>query len=262
MDVERRARRERDLALDPLEGRGARVRGARAAERGVERGRPPRDAPGRARSSATPSADREHDHEPDDGATSAARPGSDEQERRPPRRWRATRAASVHGRPHAGAPRELGLRALASAAASSSCSSTSVSIASSFISGRTSCPENFAHANSAVSRPAARCETLDARRGRARGTRRVPRRAPRQPAAASDALHAARTPPITARAGRSRRAGRRASSSSTSASASRGVVVGGPERRRLPRTASHQAPSAIAASADDGGDRPDANSGS
>ena len=128
-------------------------------------------------------------------ATSAARPrGRAASMTRAPRRQAIPppAARAPHGRPargrsasaHGCAPRAR------AAARSSSRSSTSASIASSFMSGRTSCRENFALANSAVKRRDRAGETLERGEdplevlvGRLGG-------APRQPVGRERTLHA------------------------------------------------------------------------
>ena len=149
----------------------------------------------------------------------------------------------------------------ASAAASSRCTCSSVSIASSFISGRTSCTENRAHANSAVRRPAARGEISISSSTRARyssGASASLRGSPVAASARSIRAYAA----ITARRGS--RSARRSSSVSarTSASASAGVAAGGSCAARRPRAESQSAAPATASSATTATTGQTANSGS
>ena len=187
MDVERRARGERDLALDALEGRGAGPGRRHGGERSVERRSPPRHTPPEALERRAED-EREHDDEPD--VRDHGRPVRGRRSgTRLAQKVAATATAIVLSTRVMRPPRARSASLAAAAAASSRWTSSSVSIASSFISGRTSCPEKRAHANSAVSRPAERRDSATSATMRSRYSSGASAGAAWKPRRGEGALH-------------------------------------------------------------------------
>ncbi len=212
-----RARRARAMRA----GRAPAGAGANAASNAEGR----RGSSRRSRSSATPSASARTTTS-QTWPTIAARPGtSDEKEPGPDGRGDRDRDRAVEPAHAAVPPARPAARRRPRRARCCTCSS--VSIASSFISGRTSCPEKRAHANRDVRRWRGAPRERDLRQHALEVLlRRLGRRA-RQPGRRQRPLHRGRTRRSRPAAGRAPTRRSSSVSASTSASASSGVARSG-----------------------------------